>query len=74
MNALTQKTITFLIAVTLMMGMVGCSGQPLSTREKGTGIGAVVGAGTGAIIGAAVGRPARGRRSAARSARPAALP
>jgi phage tail tape-measure protein len=38
----------------------GCSGQPLTTREKGTGVGAVLGAGTGAIIGAAVGHPAAG--------------
>jgi uncharacterized protein YcfJ len=34
-----------------------CAGQPLSTREKGTLAGGVVGAGSGAIIGAAVGHP-----------------
>jgi hypothetical protein len=38
----------------------GCSGQPLSTREKGTLGGGVLGAGAGAIIGAAVGHPAAG--------------
>src|SRR5207253_10498281 len=37
----------------------GCS-QPLSTREKGTLGGGVLGAGTGAIIGAAVGAPGAG--------------
>jgi hypothetical protein len=46
------------LAVVLFLG--GCSGDPLSDREKGTGIGAVVGAGTGAIIGAAVGHPLAG--------------
>jgi len=38
----------------------GCSGQPLSTREKGLLGGGVLGAGTGAIIGAAVGHPGAG--------------
>ena len=40
--------------------IAGCSGQPLSTREKGTGIGALLGAGSGAIVGAAVGHPLAG--------------
>jgi hypothetical protein len=40
--------------------LAGCTGQPLSTREKGTLGGGVLGAGTGAIIGAAVGHPAAG--------------
>ena len=40
--------------------LAGCSGQPLSTREKGTIGGGVLGAGTGAIIGAAVGAPGAG--------------
>lgn len=40
--------------------LAGCSGQPLSTREKGTLGGGVIGAGTGAIIGAAVGAPGAG--------------
>jgi outer membrane lipoprotein SlyB len=43
-----------------LIGVVGCSGQPLSTRERTTGIGALGGAATGAIIGAAVGSPAAG--------------
>jgi uncharacterized protein YcfJ len=46
------------LAVVLFLG--GCSGQPLSDREMGTGGGALLGAGTGAIIGAAVGHPAAG--------------
>jgi osmotically inducible lipoprotein OsmB len=40
--------------------LTGCSGQPLSTREKGTLGGGVLGAGAGAIVGAAVGHPAAG--------------
>jgi uncharacterized protein YcfJ len=37
-----------------------CSGQPLTTREKGILGGGALGAGTGAIIGAAVGHPGAG--------------
>jgi len=39
---------------------VGCAGGPLSTREKGAGIGALGGAAAGGIIGSAVGSPAAG--------------
>jgi phage tail tape-measure protein len=38
----------------------GCAGGPLSTREKGAGIGALGGAAAGGLIGAAVGRPGAG--------------
>jgi uncharacterized protein YcfJ len=48
------------LALAALFLVAGCSGQPLTTREKGTGIGAVLGAGTGAIIGAAVGHPGAG--------------
>src|SRR5579859_5757839 len=48
------------LALAAIFLVAGCSGEPLSTREKGTGVGAVLGAGTGAIIGAAVGHPAAG--------------
>src|SRR5258708_8654080 len=40
--------------------IAGCSGQPLSTREKGTLGGTALGAGGGALIGAAVGHPLAG--------------
>ena len=46
------------IAVTL--SVAGCSGEPLSTREKGTLIGGAAGAGGGALIGSAVGSPGAG--------------
>ena len=49
-----------LIAVAGAMAVAGCSGQPLSTREKGTLGGGVLGAGAGAIIGSAVGAPGAG--------------
>jgi osmotically inducible lipoprotein OsmB len=48
------------IALVGALALAGCSGQPLSTREKGTLGGGVLGAGTGAIIGAAVGHPGAG--------------
>src|SRR5215471_13048446 len=54
---------TSAVAVLVVAGalaIAGCSGQPLSTREKGTLGGGVLGAGAGAIIGAAVGHPAAG--------------
>src|SRR3984893_7545189 len=60
MRTSTTKTIACGLAVGLALAVTGCSGQPLSTREKGTGIGALAGAGTGAIIGAAVGAPGAG--------------
>ena len=46
------------MALTLILA--GCSGQPLSTREKGTLAGGALGAGTGAIVGSAVGAPGTG--------------
>jgi len=46
-------------AVIILMIVAGCS-EPLSTREKGAGIGALGGAAAGGIIGAAVGHPAAG--------------
>ena len=60
MRTSVTKTIAYWLAVVMALAVIGCSGQPLSTREKGTGIGALIGAGTGAIIGAAVGSPGAG--------------
>src|ERR1700746_4151281 len=51
-------TVALAPAAAFLVG--GCSGQPLSEREKGTGVGTLLGAGTGAIIGAAVGHPGAG--------------
>lgn len=47
------------ITVAALIG-AGCAGGPLTTREKGAGIGAVGGAVAGGIIGSTVGHPAAG--------------
>jgi hypothetical protein len=52
------KASIFLLAGTLFAA--GCAGGPLSTREKGAGIGALGGAAAGGLVGAAVGHPGAG--------------
>lgn len=52
------KTRAILLAGSLLFA--GCAGGPLSTREKGAGIGALGGAAAGGLIGAAVGHPGAG--------------
>jgi hypothetical protein len=56
----TASVIKALFVAVAIMAVAACSGQPLSTREKGTFIGGGLGAATGAIIGAAVGAPLAG--------------
>ena len=51
--------VVMLMAVPLLAGLFGCS-SPLTTREKGAGIGALGGAAAGGAIGAAVGHPGAG--------------
>ncbi len=53
-----SKIPTVVLAGTLLFA--GCAGGPLTTREKGAGIGALGGAAAGGIIGNAVGHPAAG--------------
>ncbi len=48
------------LAAMMLGGVIGCSGEPLTTREKGTLLGGAVGAGGGALVGAAVGHPGAG--------------
>ena len=58
-----RKIIVKSSAMTLITGVLllaGCSGGPLTTREKGAGIGALGGAAAGGLIGAAVGHPGTG--------------
>jgi uncharacterized protein YcfJ len=55
-----NSILTAAVALVALFIFSGCSGQPLSTREKGTLGGAGIGAATGAIIGAAVGAPGAG--------------
>jgi len=52
--------ITAVTIVTTTLLLAGCAGGPLTTREKGAGIGALGGAAAGGLIGAAVGRPGTG--------------
>jgi outer membrane protein OmpA-like peptidoglycan-associated protein len=56
-----RSSLTSIASLLLTLGLIsaGCS-APLSTREKGAGIGALGGAAAGGIIGAAVGRPGTG--------------
>ncbi|HKF30147.1 MAG TPA: glycine zipper domain-containing protein, partial [Candidatus Binataceae bacterium] len=60
MNRYVGQTICVIMAAIALLVVAGCSGEPLSTREKGTLIGGGAGAATGAIIGAAVGAPGAG--------------
>jgi outer membrane lipoprotein SlyB len=55
-----KQVFTTLFAALLFITVVGCSGGPMTTREKGAGIGALGGAAVGGIIGAAVGHPGAG--------------
>src|SRR5437764_5315935 len=55
-----KQTLTTFFATVLLVSAVGCSGGPMSTREKGAGIGAVGGAAAGGLVGAAVGHPGAG--------------
>src|SRR5215470_15773144 len=57
----THDLSMWIVALSLStMTVVGCAGGPLTTREKGAGIGALGGAAAGGIIGAAVGHPGVG--------------
>ena len=60
MDPVMRKAITTMLAAIMVLAMLGCEGQPLSTREKGTLAGGGLGAATGAIIGAATGSPGAG--------------
>jgi phage tail tape-measure protein len=62
-DMVTNKTIVQSTGITVLAGallLTSCAGGPLSTREKGAGIGALGGAATGGIIGSAVGHPGAG--------------
>jgi len=57
MNKLSRSLIVMVVAAALF---AGCSGGPLTTREKGAAIGGVGGAAAGGLIGATVGHPIAG--------------
>ncbi|HKY07083.1 MAG TPA: glycine zipper domain-containing protein [Candidatus Binatia bacterium] len=58
-NKRIVKTVALSIVTSALL-LTGCAGGPLTTREKGAGIGALGGAAAGGLIGAAVGRPGTG--------------
>jgi phage tail tape-measure protein len=57
-----SKALSVQLSALALAGIVfaGCSGGPMTTREKGAGIGALGGAAAGGIIGATVGHPGAG--------------
>jgi outer membrane lipoprotein SlyB len=54
-----QRALTTVLLISLATVFLGCS-EPLTTREKGAGIGTFTGAGLGAIIGSATGNAGAG--------------
>jgi len=54
------RNVSIAISIAGAITISACSGQPLSTREKGTLGGAAVGTGGGALVGLAVGHPLAG--------------
>jgi hypothetical protein len=56
------KQVCGIITGTVLIGalVAGCAGGPITTREKGAGIGALGGAAVGGLIGSAVRHPALG--------------
>jgi outer membrane lipoprotein SlyB len=57
-NSILKGTGITVLAGALLL--TGCAGGPLTTREKGAGIGALGGTAAGGIVGAAVGHPGAG--------------
>ncbi len=55
-----KRLLALVLSMLMMLAVLGCAGEPLSTREKGTLLGGVAGAGAGALIGSAVGHPGAG--------------
>lgn len=54
-----KRVLITLVGLPLLAGVLSCA-TPLSTREKGAGIGALGGAAAGGLIGSAVKHPAAG--------------
>lgn len=55
-----KRSMATALAIGMLFALVGCSGEPLSTREKGTLIGGGAGLVGGTVVGAAVGHPGAG--------------
>jgi len=54
-----KRTLMTILVISVATFFLGCS-EPLTTREKGAGIGTLTGAGLGAIIGSATGNAGAG--------------
>jgi uncharacterized protein YcfJ len=55
-----KRLIALVFSLLMMLAVIGCAGEPLSTREKGTLLGGAAGAGAGALVGSTVGAPGAG--------------
>lgn len=60
MNPVKSFSLRIGVSVLAALLLAACSGGPMTTREKGAGIGALGGAAAGGIIGATVGHPGAG--------------
>jgi hypothetical protein len=60
MDSIGKRVAVIVMVSAIVFALVGCAGEPLSAREKGTLVGGGLGAATGAIIGSAVGSPGAG--------------
>ena len=56
----SKRLIALVLSILMMIAVIGCYGEPLSTREKGTLLGGAAGLGAGALVGSAVGAPGAG--------------
>jgi uncharacterized protein YcfJ len=55
-----KTAVVGLFGLLMLVGLIGCSGQPLTTREKSTLLGGGLGGVGGTIIGAATDEPGAG--------------
>lgn len=60
MKTFAKRAAAIVLMAAIALTAAGCTGEPLTTREKGTLLGGGLGAATGSIIGAAVGSPGAG--------------
>jgi hypothetical protein len=60
MEIMKSRLSRWALIITITAATTGCAGGPLTSREKGAGIGALGGAAAGAAIGSAFHRPGMG--------------
>ncbi|MGE5216303.1 MAG: glycine zipper domain-containing protein [Chloroflexota bacterium] len=59
-QTINSKVSRWALILTVTAVTAGCAGGPMTTREKGAGIGALGGAAAGGLIGSAFHRPGMG--------------